>query len=57
MMKTKITTTTEFICLNNEGCATSMEPRKIYSVVSDEEAAERSFLRVTEGVRKFGIHR
>ena len=36
------------ICINNEGYAASLEPRKIYQAIPDAAAAERGLLRVVD---------
>ena len=37
-----------FVCLGNEGYEVSLEPRKIYAVLRDSDAAEHGQLRVID---------
>jgi hypothetical protein len=42
-------TSPQFIfCLKNNGCEASLEPRKIYQVLSDKEAESRKMIRVID---------
>ena len=36
------------ICLNNEGYAASLEPRKLYGLLPDNDAKARGMLRVVD---------
>ena len=36
------------VCISNEGYAASLEPRKLYSSISDERAAARGMVRVVD---------
>jgi hypothetical protein len=36
------------ICVNNEGYLASLELRKIYQVIPDEDASTRGFIRVVD---------
>ena len=36
------------ICLNNEGNEASLERRKVYEVIPDEQASERGLIRVID---------
>jgi len=36
------------VCINNEGYAASLEPRKIYRVIPDPRAAEHQMIRVID---------
>jgi hypothetical protein len=36
------------LCINNEGCAVSLERRKVYRTLSDPEAEGHGFLRVID---------
>lgn len=36
------------ICLNNEGYAASLEPRKLYELLPDNDAKARGMLRVVD---------
>jgi hypothetical protein len=37
-----------FVCLSNDGYAASIEPRKIYVSIADEEAEREGLLRVVD---------
>jgi hypothetical protein len=36
------------VCINNEGCSASLEPRKIYRVLPDSSAAAHQMIRVID---------
>lgn len=36
------------VCLSNKGYAASLDPRKIYQVISDEEAEKQGLLRIID---------
>lgn len=36
------------VCINNEGYQASLEPRKIYQVIPDEEAENHKMIRVID---------
>ena len=47
-MKTNELKTTEIaVCVNNEGCAVSLEVEKLYQFLPDFEATSHGYVRVT----------
>ena len=36
------------LCLNNEGCAASLEIGKVYRVIQDDEATSHGYIRVID---------
>lgn len=36
------------VCINNQGYETSLEPRKIYEIISDASAASKKMIRIVD---------